>query len=57
MKLSSSITQGFTSQMMKMIFLEIKARKIQAGRNWDIKLKKCNLTFDFQNIIKIFIFI
>jgi len=42
MKLSSSITQGFTSQMMKMIFLEIKARKIQAGRNWDIKLKKCN---------------
>jgi hypothetical protein len=28
--------------MMKMIFLEIKARKIQAGRNWDIKLKKCN---------------
>ncbi len=33
MKLSSSIAQGFTSQMMKMIFLEIKARKIQAGRN------------------------
>ena len=45
MKLSNLIMLNIISQTMKMMNLEIEARKIPAGPKWDINLKKFNDKF------------
>ena len=42
MELSSLITANCICQVMKTIFLEIEARKIQTDQNKDINLQKYN---------------
>jgi hypothetical protein len=50
MELSSLITANCIFQVMKTIFLEIEARKIQTDQNRDINLQKYN---DFLYILMI----